>query len=332
MESMGKIMNTNFWKGKRVLITGYEGFVGSWLSRTLLKKGANVFGVDIKTYRKETILTAGELNLIKIIKGNVENFGLVFNTIKQNDIEIIFHLAARSLVGDCLENPLRTFKTNIQGTWNILEASRITKSVKTIVIASSDKAYGEHKKLPYKEETPLQGNHPYDVSKSCADLITQMYFHTFGLPVVITRCGNIYGPGDFNFSRLIPDAIRCALLDKTFLIRSDGKFIRDYIYIEDVINGYILLVEKFEKMKLAGESFNFSNEKPISVLTLVKKIYKILQKKPNYRILNETKYEIKHQYLSSKKAKRILGWLPEYSVEEGLKEIIRWYKNYFIND
>jgi len=331
MESMGKIMNTNFWKGKRVLITGYEGFVGSWLSRTLLKKGANVFGVDIKTYRKETILTAGELNLIKIIKGNVENFGLVFNTIKQNDIEIIFHLAARSLVGDCLENPLRTFKTNIQGTWNILEASRMAQCVKAVVIASSDKAYGEHKKLPYREDAPLRGNHPYDVSKSCADLIAQMYYHTFGLPVVIARCGNIYGPGDFNFSRLVPDAVRCALSGKTFFIRSDGKFIRDYICIEDVVRGYILLVEKFEKEKLAGEAFNFSNEKPISVLTLVKKIYKILQKKPNYKILNETKYEIMRQYLSSGKAKRILGWQPEYNLLCGLRKTISWYERFYIN-
>jgi len=325
------MMGANFWKGRKVLITGYEGFVGSWLSRTLLGKGVSIFGLDIKTHREETILTKDELKQIKIIKGSVENFELVLNTIRQNNIEVIFHLAARALVGDCLKKPLKTFKTNIQGTWNILETSRMAQCVKTVVIASSDKAYGEHKRLPYIEDAPLRGNHPYDVSKSCADLIAQMYYHTFGLPVVIARCGNIYGPGDFNFSRLVPDAIRCALSGKTFLIRSDGKFIRDYIYIEDVVRGYILLVEKFEKEKLAGEAFNFSNEKPISVLTLVKKIYKILHKKPNYKILNKTKYEIMRQYLSSRKAKRILGWQPEYNLLCGLRKTISWYERFYIN-
>jgi len=323
-------MGANFWKGRKVLITGYEGFVGSWLSRTLLEKRSDVVGLDIKTHRKETILTEDELKQIKIIKGSVENLGLVFNTIKQNDIEVIFHLAARALVGDCLKKPLKTFKTNIQGTWNILEASRMAQCVRTVVIASSDKAYGEHKKLPYREDAPLRGNHPYDVSKSCADLIAQMYYHTFGLPVVIARCGNIYGPGDFNFSRLVPDAVRCALSDKTFLIRSDGKFIRDYVYIEDVVKGYILLVEKFEKEKLAGEAFNFSNEKPISVLTLVKAIYKILQKKPEYKILNKTKYEIMRQYLSSSKARKILGWQPEYNLLCGLRKTISWYERSYM--
>ena len=201
--------------------------------------------------------------------------------------------------------------------------------VKAIIIASSDKAYGSHTKLPYKENTPLSGEHPYDVSKSCADLIACTYCHTYDLPVVVTRCGNIFGPGDFNFSRLVPDTIRSAIQNKTLIIRSDGKFTRDYIYVSDIVSGYILLAEKMQKLKVFGEAFNFSDENPISVLELVKKIYHLANKKPNYKILGKAKYEIKHQYLSSKKAKRIFGWKPRYTLEEGLKKTITWYKDFF---
>ena len=322
-------MNKRFWQGKRVLITGYEGFLGSWLVRTLLTTGADIFGLDIKTFRKETILTRQDLSRIHIIKGNIKNFTLVSNIIRDNNIEIIFHLAAKSLVGKCLKNPLEALSTNIQGTWNILESCRDAGCVKTIVVASSDKAYGEHKKLPYKEDTPLQGNHPYDVSKSCGDLIAQMYHHTFGLPVAITRCGNIYGPGDFNFSRIVPDAIKCALTDKTFFIRSDGKFIRDYVYVEDVVDGYIKIAERLQKLELGGQAFNFSNETPLSVIELVRLIYKIAQKRPHYKILGRVKYEIKQQYLCSQKAKRILGWKPRYNLQNGLKKTIRGYQEIF---
>jgi len=264
-----------------------------------------------------------------VIKGSVEDFDLVFDLIRENSIEIIFHLAAKSIVGECMRHPLEAFETNIKGTWTVLEACRQTGCVKTIVVASSDKAYGEHKKLPYREDTPLQGNHPYDVSKSCSDLITQMYHHTFGLPVVITRCGNIFGPGDFNFSRIVPDAIRCAVSGETFLIRSDGKFTRDYIYIEDIIKAYIMLAEKAERLKLFGQAFNFSNEKSISVLKLVKIIYKIVGKKPEYRILYEANHEINHQYLSSSRARKILKWKPEYSLEKALEKTLKWYRDTF---
>lgn len=322
-------MNKNFWKDKKVLITGYEGFIGSWLSRKLLETEAEIFGLDIKTYRKETILTEDEIKKIKVKKGSVENFNLVYDLIRKNRIEIIFHLAAKSIVGDCLKFPLKALKTNVQGTWNILEASRLAGCVKTIVVASSDKAYGEHKKLPYKENTPLQGNHPYDVSKSCSDLISQMYHHTFGLPVVITRCGNVYGPGDFNFSRIVPDAIRCTITGKTFLIRSNGKFTRDYIYVEDVVKGYILLAEKAEKLNLFGEAFNFSNQKPLSVISLVKEIYRVANKQPMFRILNQAQNEIRDQFLSSIKARKILGWKPEYSIIRGLKKTYIWYSKVY---
>jgi len=319
-----------FWKNKHVLITGYEGFLGSHLTKALLDYQANVFGLDILTHRKNTILRP-DFSRINIIRGSVENYGLVERIINENKIEFIFHLAATSLVGVALDKPLKAFSTNISGTWNVLEASRQAKFIEGVIIASSDKAYGIHKRLPYRENFALCGVHPYDVSKSCADLLAYTYFHTYQLPVCVTRCGNIFGPGDFNFSRIAPDTIRSALKNKTLIIRSDGKFTRDYIYIEDVIGGYLILAQKMQKLKLFGEAFNFSNENPISVLELVKKIYKMSDKKPSYKIIGKAKYEIKHQYLSSKKAKKILGWKPKYTLQEGLKRTISWYKIFFHN-
>jgi len=322
-------MTNNFWRDKKVLITGYEGFLGSHLTRTLLNYGARVWGLDIITYRKHTILSDKDLNKIKVIKGSVEKISLVERIIKENKIEFIFHLAAKALVGECLQDPIKAFSTNIKGTWNILEASRSNDTIKAIIIASSDKAYGIQSRLPYKETSPLAGCHPYDVSKSCADLLAYTYFHTYGLPVCITRCGNIFGPGDFNFSRIVPDTIMSAIRNKTLIIRSDGKFTRDYVYIEDIVLGYLALAKKVTKLKFFGEAFNFSNEKPISVLELVKTIYGLMGKKPAYKVLGVEKYEIRHQYLTSNKAKRILNWKPRYSLKQGLKETIEWYKEYF---
>lgn len=321
-------MNKNFWRNKNVLITGYEGFLGANLTKALLSCGANIAGIDIWVRRKNTIFAAEDYKKITVIKGSVTDYRLVNDIIRHHKIEIIFHLAAEALVGSCLADPLRAFNTNIAGTWKVLEACRNHKTIKSIIIASSDKAYGSHKSLPYKEDTPLIGNYPYDVSKSCADLIAYAYFHTYGLPVAVTRCGNIYGPGDFNFSRIVPDAVRCVLDGKKLLIRSDGKFTRDYVFVEDIVNGYVLLAEKMGKLNLGGEAFNFSDENPITVIKLIKKIYQVLEKKPNYAVLNQAKYEIKYQYLRSQKARKILHWQPRYTLAEGLKETVKWYKVY----
>jgi CDP-glucose 4,6-dehydratase len=329
MESMVMNKNNNFWEDRKILITGYEGFIGSWLTKFLLKFGAKIWGVDIKTRRKQTILSDKDLHKIKITKGSVENFSLISKIIEENKIEFIFHLAAKSLVGECLKKPIKAFSTNIKGTWNILEASRNSKTIKGVVIASSDKAYGIQSKLPYREELPLAGSHPYDVSKSCADLLTHTYFHTYHLPVCVVRCGNVFGGGDFNFSRIVPDAIRSIVKDRKLIIRSDGKFTRDYIYVEDVVGGYLTLARKMQRLRLFGEAFNFSNEKPISVFNLVKIIAELNGKgKANYKITNKAKHEIRHQCLSAKKARQILKWSPQYNLEEGLKETIKWYKDF----
>jgi len=314
-----------------VLITGFEGFVGSHLTKVLLKTKARIVGLDIKTFRKETILTKEDYRKFIVYKGSVTNFKFLKEILEKHTINIIFHLAAEAIVERSYRNPRRAFETNIKGTWQVLEAARQKGGFEAIIIASSDKAYGEHKKIPYTEDAPLVANHPYDVSKSCADLIASTYAHTYNLPVVVTRCGNIYGPGDFNFSRIVPDAFRSIILEQTLKVRSDGNFVRDYVYIDDIINGYTKIAELVRIKSLNGEAFNFSNEEPISVLALIDKIGNtgIIRKKLRYKIMDIAKAEIKKQFLSSAKAKRILNWQAKYSLEEGLKKTAAWYLNYF---
>jgi len=319
-------MNNNFWKGKKVLITGFEGFLGSNLTKALLKTKAKVIGIDIKVFRKETILCPRDYKGMFVYKGSVTDYGFLKEILRRHSIDIIFHLAAEAIVGRSQKNPRRAFNANIAGTWNILEAARQQGRVEAIIVASSDKAYGSYKKLPYRESMPLIADHPYDVSKSCADLIAHAYAHTYGLPVAITRCGNIFGPGDFNFSRIVPDAIRCAFTGKTLFIRSDGQFTRDYIYIDDIINGYSIIAEKLRRLKLSGKAFNFSSENPVTVINLVNEIPAATGEKINYKILNLAKYEIKHQYLSARKARHILKWRARFSLKEGLRKTAEWYK------
>ena len=321
--------NYKFWNRKKILITGHKGFLGSWVAKKLLEFGAEVVGVDIAEQNTSSIFKSLKPK-IKSIKADVANLKLVNTIIGRYRPKVVFHLAAQAIVGDALREPVRTFKSNVEGTWNILEVCRNKKFVEAIVVASSDKAYGDHKILPYREEAPLKGDFPYDVSKSCTDLLVNSYFKTYGLPVCTTRCGNIFGPGDLHFSRIVPDAIRSIFNKQKFDIRSDGKFVRDYIYVEDVALGYILLAEKMKKLKLFGQPFNFSDEKPVTVLKLfsqIAKIYGGYNLKPN--ILNKAKYEIKCQYLSSKKAKKILGWKPKHTLGEALGVTIDWYKEYF---
>ncbi len=327
---MVKKKQSSYWNNRKVLITGHEGFLGSWLTRSLVEQGADLCGIDIDQTKKSLILKDVR-GKFKSIYGDVGDYSFVSDKISTFNPQVVFHLAAEAIVGTANKNPLKTFHANIQGTWNILEASRDKDFIESIVVASSDKAYGTHKKLPYTELAALQGEHPYDVSKSCADLICRSYFVTFGIPVCVTRCGNIYGPGDYNFSRLIPDAIRSFILNQQFMIRSNGKFTRDYIFVQDVVDAYMLLAQSIKKFKLAGQAFNFSCETPISVLKLFQKLKSISAKNIPPKILNQAKNEIPHQYLSSTKAKKILKWKPQYSLDEGLKETFAWYKIHLEN-
>lgn len=266
---------------------------------------------------------------INIVQGALEDLSVIERALGEYEIDTVFHLAAQAIVGVANRNPISTFEANILGTWNILETCRKHPLIKRVIVASSDKAYGDQENLPYDENMPLQGNHPYDVSKSCADLISHTYFHTYGLPVCITRCGNLYGGGDLNFNRIIPQTIQLVLNGEAPEIRSDGTFVRDYFYIEDAVQAYLLLAEKMEENNLAGEAFNFSNEIQLTVLELVEKILKAMNSNLKPNVLNQGSNEIKHQYLSAEKARKLLNWTPAYTIDEGLEKTIKWYTEFF---
>ncbi|GAB4544723.1 MAG: GDP-mannose 4,6-dehydratase [Thermodesulfovibrionia bacterium] len=320
----------NHWVNRNVFITGSTGFLGSYLTESLVEKKANVV-ILVRDWPFRSRFILSDLHRkTTVVRGEIEDYFLLERVLNEYEIEVVFHLAAQTIVEIANRNPISTFETNIRGTWNLLEACRRNIHVKKIIIASSDKAYGSQEELPYDEKMPLKGNHPYDVSKSCADLIAYTYYNTYNLPLCITRCGNFYGGGDINFNRIIPGTIRSVIYGEHPIIRSDGSFIRDYIYIKDAVSAYILLAEKMDDNMIHGEAFNFSNELQITVLDLTKKILSLMGREDLQPIIkNEAKNEIRHQYLSSKKAKEVLGWCPEYTPDKGLKETIAWYQEFF---
>ncbi len=322
-------MSYKFWKDRNVFITGCTGLLGSWLVKALVEGGASVTGLIRDLVPKSNLNWSGFNDRINIVRGGIEDYFLLERAMNEYEIDTVFHLAAQTIVTIANRNPLSTFESNIKGTWNILEACRRSPLVKRIVVASSDKAYGDQKKLPYDEDTSLEGRHPYDVSKSCSDLLCRAYFETYKLPVCVTRCGNFYGGGDLNFNRIVPGTIRSILNSEIPIIRSDGTLIRDYFYIEDAVEAYLLLAEKMEELKIHGEAFNFSNEIQITVLELVNRVVELMESDLKPKILNEVTNEIKHQYLSATKAKQMLGWKPKYTLEKGLKKTIKWFKDFF---
>lgn len=323
----------SFWQDRSVLVTGCTGLLGSWMVQELVERGANVVGLVRDWVPQSRLFTENLSQKITTVYGSIEDLAVLERTINEHEIDTVFHLAAQTIVGVANREPLGTFEANIKGTWNVLEACRRVGGVSRIVIASSDKAYGDQEILPYDETTPLQGEHPYDVSKSCADLISRTYYVTYGLPVCITRCGNFYGGGDLNFNRIVPDTIRSALRGKPVVIRSDGTYIRDYFYVKDGVLAYLHLAEQMDRPEILGEAFNFSNELQITVLELVQKILTHMDATHlSPIVLNQAQNEIKHQYLSAEKARRLLNWHPQYSLDEALVETIAWYRNFLMAD
>lgn len=324
-------MKNSFWTNKKVLVTGATGLVGSWLVKQLIESQAETTVLVRDMSPQTELFRSGDYKQTHIVQGRLESYNDIERAVSESECEVIIHLGAQALVSIGKRSPLLTFESNIRGTYNLLEASRVHQSfVKATIVASSDKAYGTSDILPYLENMPLAGTEPYEVSKSCADLITQTYFKSYSLPVAIARCGNIYGGGDLNFNRIIPGTIKSFLRGESPVIRSDGTFIRDYLYVKDTVNAYLTLAEAVYNGKYHGEAFNFSPEKAVSVLDLVS----ILQKQMNCvhlkpKIENNAVGEIHSQYLDANKAIDNLDWRPAFTLEEGLAETIEWYKDFF---
>ena len=328
MDKVGR--NTSFWQDRQTLVTGGTGLLGGWLIKHLLSLGADIVCLVRDWVPQSELVRSNLTESAKVVRGDIYDQALLERILGEYEIETVFHLAAQTIVGVANSNPISTFNTNIGGTWSLLEACRRSSKVNSIIVASSDKAYGHQEELPYDENTPLQGRHPYDVSKSCADLLAQSYAITYQVPVAITRCGNFYGGGDLNWNRIVPGTIRSILRGKQPVIRSDGQYVRDYFYIEDGAAAYISLAEKLaSNHKLSGEAFNFSNETPVSVLEIVERISKLMDSSLEPVILNQASNEIRQQYLSSSKARKMLNWRPLVTLDEGLKTTIEWYRKFF---
>jgi CDP-glucose 4,6-dehydratase len=319
----------SFWLDRPVFVTGCTGMMGSWLSIALVDAGAAVTGLVRDRVPFSHLRRSGYQDRIRGVHGDVTDYELVERALNEYEINVVFHLAAQTIVPIANRAPLSTFETNVRGTWTLLEAARRAPKIERIVVASSDKAYGAHEELPYAEDAPLLGQHPYDVSKACADRITRAYAATYGLPVAATRCANIYGGGDLNWSRLIPGTIRSVIRGRRPVIRSDGTLLRDYLYVRDAVAAYLRLAECIDAPGVKGEAFNYGMDDPKSVMEVVQAIIDVSDW-PMLEpvILGEARNEIQAQYLDSRKAKRLLGWAPRYSLRQGLRETMAWYQEF----
>ncbi|WP_439621785.1 NAD-dependent epimerase/dehydratase family protein [Gemmata sp.] len=322
-------MTNGFWRDRPTLVTGATGLVGGAVVRRLLRAGADVVCLVRDWVPECELVQSGMLQQVKTVRGDVRDQPVLERVLGEFEIDTVVHLAAQTLVPVANRNPVATFESNVAGTWAVLEACRRSPKAKQIVLASSDKAYGDAEVLPYDESTPLRGRHPYDVSKSCADLIAQSYAHTYGLPVAITRCGNFYGPGDLNWNRIVPGTVRSVMRGERPVIRSDGSHVRDYFYVEDGAAAYLMLAEKLAAdPTLRGEAFNFSNETQVTVLELVRTLLGLLGSRLTPDVRNEASNEITHQSLSAAKARSRLGWRPLFTLEEGLRRTVAWYSSF----
>jgi CDP-glucose 4,6-dehydratase len=328
-KSQFAIRNSSFWLDRPVFVAGCAGFLGSWLTIALVEAGANVVGLLRDEVPFSQLRRSGYRDRIAVVRGDVTDYELVERTLNEYEIDAVFHLAAQTIVPIANRAPLSTFNTNVKGTWTVLEAARRSPKITRVVVASSDKAYGAHEQLPYTEDAPLQGCYPYDVSKVCADYIARTYAATYGLPVAVTRCANLYGGGDLNWSRIFPGTIRSVIRGERPIVRSDGTLLRDYLYVQDAVYAYMTLAEHLGEPGVQGEPFNFGMDAPKSVLEIVQTIIAV-SARPELEpvVLADAPNEIQAQYMDSSKARCVLGWAPHYSLEEGLREAVAWYREF----
>lgn len=320
----------SFWRDRRVLVTGCTGLVGAWTTRLLVERGAHVVGLIRDRVAGSELYRSGMAEQIDVVRGAVENDRLVERTLAEYEIQTVFHLAAQTIVGVANRSPLSTFESNVQGTWSVLDAARRCGYRPQVIVASSDKAYGEHDKLPYTEDAPLKAKHPYDVSKACADMLALTYAHTYGLPVCVTRCGNFFGGGDLNFNRIVPGTIRSVLRGERPVIRSDGGYVRDYFYVKDGAQAYLHLAQCLARRpELSGRAYNFSNEIQVTVLELVGRVLKLMGSPLEPDVQNTASNEIRHQFLSAARARAELKWQSRFTLDEALSETIEWYRDHF---
>ncbi len=318
-----------FWQDRRVFVTGCTGLVGAWTVRTLLARGAHVVGLVRDRVSGSELNRAGLEDRIDVVRGCLEDEPLLERALAEYEIQTVFHLGAQTIVGTANRSPLSTFEANIKGTWCLLEAARRCGTTPHMVVASSDKAYGAQQKLPYTEDAPLEGRHPYDASKSCADILAQTYYHTYDLPVCVTRCGNFYGGGDLNWNRIVPGTIRAVFRGTRPVIRSDGSYVRDYFYVKDGAEAYLHLAECMaSRPEVIGHAFNFSTEIQVSVLEMVDHILRLMGSELQPDVRGGARNEIPHQYLSAAKARHMLDWQPRYTLDEALTETIAWYREH----
>ena len=319
----------SFWFDRPVLVTGCTGFLGSWLTIALVEAGAAVVGLIRDEVPFSYLRRSGYQNRIAVVRGDVTDYELVERTLNEYEVDTLFHLAAQTIIPIANRSPISTFEANVKGTWTVLEAARRSPTVTRVALASSDKAYGAHEKLPYTEDAPLLGCYPYDASKACAELVARTYAVTYGLPIAVTRCANLYGGGDLNWSRIFPGTVRSVIRGERPIVRSDGTMVRDYLYVRDAVNAYLTLAERLDDPGVKGEPFNFGMDNPKPVLEIVQTIIAVSDY-PDLEpvVLADAPNEIQAQYLDSGKARRVLGWSPRYSLEEGLKETLAWYQEF----
>jgi CDP-glucose 4,6-dehydratase len=323
------VVSVGFWTDRRVLVTGATGLLGSWLTEALLERSADVVCLVRDQVPDSRLVVSGCIGRVNVVRGELEDYAAVLRAVNEYEVDSVFHLGAQTIVGTAARSALSTFESNVRGTWNLLEACRQCSTVERVLVASSDKAYGEHETLPYTEETALAGRFPYDVSKSCTDLIALSYHHTYGTPVVVTRCGNLYGGGDLNWNRLVPGVVRWALRGETPIIRSDGQYVRDWFYVRDAVGAYLALAERLPERSLCGEAFNFGTETPTSVIDMTRRVLAAAGRSDlQPRILGEASREIRRQYLDCAKARRRLGWKPAWDVDAALRETVEWYRTW----